>query len=518
MPEDDSPLSRRTVLQLLGITAAGAVGVPAALEQLSTPVRAAPSVSADAYTVTDPVRIDSFDGTTLEATRFEPTADGPHPAVLMTHGWGGSREDEKQLAKYYAANGYVVLTYDSRGFGDSEGKVASTSEQHRRDASHLIGWLADQESVLTDGDGNPRIGMDGGSYGGGIQFRTAAVDDRLDAIIPRITWYDLSYSLAPNGVLKWGWYYPLVAAVEEREILPEHQEISNSIMADRDMGPEAREYYRTRSPIAYGDQVSTPTLIVHGWHDRLFVPNEAVANLRELPDDVEASLILDNHSGHFFGEVDETDKQAETQNAFVAEAVLNWLDTHLKDDGDHGLAPVNLYNGAENTFETAEQFPPADVTERTYRLGDERPQARHVQLHTEPDPDHEVVSFEVPVADASEILGTPQLSMRVVPTGETTRLVAGLEKVSDGTTSLINEQITAVEVTDPTRVELELPAVHEVLERGDTVQVSISTRDSHLTEYPVMPKQGFYIDGEQPSGAVLQATRGHPAEVTLPVR
>ena len=46
--------------------------------------------------------------------------------------------------------------------------------------------------------------MTGGSYGGQIQFAAAAYEkqagtNRLDAIVPLITWNDLSYSLAPEN-------------------------------------------------------------------------------------------------------------------------------------------------------------------------------------------------------------------------------------------------------------------------------------------------------------------------------
>ena len=41
--------------------------------------------------------------------------------------------------------------------------------------------------------------MIGGSYGGQIQYAVASLDSRLDAIVPIITWNDLSYSLAPNN-------------------------------------------------------------------------------------------------------------------------------------------------------------------------------------------------------------------------------------------------------------------------------------------------------------------------------
>ena len=41
--------------------------------------------------------------------------------------------------------------------------------------------------------------MIGGSYGGQVQFAAASLDPRIDALIPIITWNDLSYSLAPNN-------------------------------------------------------------------------------------------------------------------------------------------------------------------------------------------------------------------------------------------------------------------------------------------------------------------------------
>ena len=41
--------------------------------------------------------------------------------------------------------------------------------------------------------------MIGGSYGGQIQFATAATDPSVDTLVPLITWNDLRYSLAPNN-------------------------------------------------------------------------------------------------------------------------------------------------------------------------------------------------------------------------------------------------------------------------------------------------------------------------------
>ena len=47
--------------------------------------------------------------------------------------------------------------------------------------------------------------MVGGSYGGGIQWVTAAIDPRVDAIVPVISWNTLNSSLYPNQAFKTAW-------------------------------------------------------------------------------------------------------------------------------------------------------------------------------------------------------------------------------------------------------------------------------------------------------------------------
>lgn len=156
------------------LSAAGATGIaltagvqsgsasataPASSTQLQ---RSLSSVTAENLT------IESWDGTKLAATQYTPKGSGPHPAVLMTHGWGAFRQDPLTLpvAKHYAKNGYVVLTYDSRGFAGSEGTVNLNGPEEIKDAQELITWLGNQEEVATEGADNPWVGMDGVSYAG----------------------------------------------------------------------------------------------------------------------------------------------------------------------------------------------------------------------------------------------------------------------------------------------------------------------------------------------------------------
>src|SRR5437764_15301744 len=83
--------------------------------------------SAGAYQVQDKQVATSFDGTPIVYTLFAPDAASPAspvPAVMMTHGWGATRQTSPTgLVKQLLDDGYAVLTWDSRGFGQSGGTV-----------------------------------------------------------------------------------------------------------------------------------------------------------------------------------------------------------------------------------------------------------------------------------------------------------------------------------------------------------------------------------------------------------
>ena len=83
---------------------------------------------------------------------------------------------------------------DPRGFGDSTGLAEVDSPAFEaKDVSRLIDWVATRPGVELDAPGDPRMGMVGGSYGGGIQWVTAAQDCRIDAIVPTISWHSFRY-------------------------------------------------------------------------------------------------------------------------------------------------------------------------------------------------------------------------------------------------------------------------------------------------------------------------------------
>ncbi|MEO3858807.1 alpha/beta fold hydrolase [Acrocarpospora sp. B8E8] len=150
--------------------------------------------------------IDVLDGpandqrVTIDATFFAPASGGKAPAILLGHGFGGSKSSVRDQAQRLAQHGYAVLTWSARGFGRSTGEIALNSPDYEvKDVQQLVDWLATRPEVRLDAAGDPRVGMAGGSYGGAIALMTAAYDTRIDAIAPQITWHDLADALFPNA-------------------------------------------------------------------------------------------------------------------------------------------------------------------------------------------------------------------------------------------------------------------------------------------------------------------------------
>lgn len=517
--EERSQKTRRSVLKTLGLMA----GAGVVSQRFVQPADASSLVQQDTFTVEEAVEISSFDGTTLVADIYRPTTGGgPYPAILMTHGWAGNRSDLQSLASGYASNGYVALAYDSRGFGESGGEVTSTGPNERRDASRLITYLANRSEVLTNGSDNPRIGMDGASYGGGIQLRTAAEDDRLGAIIPRATWNDLAQSLAPNGALKFGWANALNLAARDvgASLDPEFAQLSNQTLQQRELGEAGREFYQSRSAVSFVDQIDTPTLFYQEWYDRLFPVNEALRSFEALQEKgVETKLIIGNGGIHGFGQVP---TPTETQQDFVAQASLAWMDRHLKDGGPDGLATVSYYDDVDDEFVEAETFPPSETTQSQFTLnaGD------GIDLQV---PESEQAIFELSIDERTELVGIPVLELGVTPTGSgPVRLAVGLQRITDGEAKTIQQQVSAIELESQQDIELELHGVREIFEPGDQLRVVIATRDPLVAQVPQQLQQlnavsnsagtGLYVNTTDGNGVELSDPTGGTAQLTAPTR
>jgi ABC-2 type transport system ATP-binding protein len=152
------------------------------------------------------VRIPVVDGprdnqrVVLDASFVTPAGGGRVPGVLLAHGFGGDKNAVRPEAENLARAGFAVLTWSARGFGASTGQIGLDSPDYEvKDVEQLVTWLARQPRVLLDHPGDPRVGITGTSYGGGIALLAAAYDNRIDAVVAQNTWNNLATALFPNG-------------------------------------------------------------------------------------------------------------------------------------------------------------------------------------------------------------------------------------------------------------------------------------------------------------------------------
>ncbi|MER5649337.1 alpha/beta fold hydrolase [Streptosporangium sp. NPDC002524] len=320
---------------------------------------------------------------TLDTSFFPPAGGGRAPAVLLAHGFGGSKQSVRDAAVRLARDGYAVLTWSARGFGRSSGQIALNSPDYEvKDVRQLVDWVARRPEVRLDAAGDPRVGVAGGSYGGAIALMAAAHDPRIDAIVPQITWYDLADALFPNatgqgpesGVFKRMWAglffsrggptpgaaglaalgrgaegaegaespegeegadgpppappRPLTAEeVRCGRFLPEICDMYQKVAESGRATADAVETLRRSSPISVPGRIKVPTLLLQGQRDSLFTLGQADANAKAIAATgapVEVAWFDGGHDGGN-GEVD-----------WLHDRTLGWFDRHLKEDAGAG--------------------------------------------------------------------------------------------------------------------------------------------------------------------------------------
>ncbi|MFF2719847.1 CocE/NonD family hydrolase [Streptomyces sp. NPDC058011] len=395
--------------------AAAALAAPLVL---SGPAHAEPA----AYTVT-PLKFTVQAGgrsCVVDADLYRPAgvdADRPAPAVLATNGFGGSKSDGSTdaIGKAVAARGYVGLVYSSLGFGRSGCLITLDDPAiDGRAASGLLDFLggiraADDgtraDYVVRDGEGDPRVGMIGGSYGGAIQLATASTDPRVDALVPLITWNDLAYALAPNntgahtgvtsdtpGVFKWQWTNGFYLIGEGQPLLNpsldpsrfnrldclhfaaqacETIRLLNSGRFPADRTRAMLDYARSVSPVSYLDRVKAPTLIIQGQADSLFNLNEATATYKTLKAQGTTAKMIWQSWGHSGGQVPgELDlSEGNLETSYVGRRVLAWFDRYLQKKTDTDTGPeFSYYRSWQDGYGTAAQLPA--LSQQMYLSGD----------------------------------------------------------------------------------------------------------------------------------------------------
>jgi pimeloyl-ACP methyl ester carboxylesterase len=147
------------------------------------------------------------DGTSLDARLDIPAGAGPFPLVTLIHGYAGSKTGSGDIATKLLADGYAVLRYSTRGFGNSWGQVnLADLNLEIADLRSMIGRVMDDDNCNLDPN---KVAVTGASYGGGHSwlalvkptFTTPSGSKTVHivAVAPIAPWTDLFYSLLPNG-------------------------------------------------------------------------------------------------------------------------------------------------------------------------------------------------------------------------------------------------------------------------------------------------------------------------------
>ena len=115
-------------------------------------------------------------------------ANERRPAIVVLHGFGSNKDDGMVMlaSRLFERLGYVVLRFDMRGCGQSEGQRARViCLEQVADTRNAISFLQTRPEVQPDA-----IAVMGHSFGAAVAVYTAGVDERVAACISSGGWGD----------------------------------------------------------------------------------------------------------------------------------------------------------------------------------------------------------------------------------------------------------------------------------------------------------------------------------------
>jgi ABC-2 type transport system ATP-binding protein len=466
------------------------------------------------------------------------------PAVLLAHGFGGTKQSVSDDAESLADSGYAVLTWTAQGFGASGGQIHLDSPDYEvKDAQGLLDWLAARPEVRTDAAGDPRVGVVGGSYGGALALMLAGQDPRVDAIVPSITWNDLtkvflpqSADTADSGVFKKGWA-GLFFGNGSAAGAPEAAAGKSADPACGRFAPDVCAAYltlattgipdaktlallRRSSPAATLDRIKAPTLLIQGAVDTLFPLSEGDANARAIAATGTPVRVAWFTGGHDGGAGPQTD--VDRTRFLTAE----WLDHYLKGGGkapadsftysrvagfsalDRGLVTNGYsdptYPGLGGTGRTEVSLtgaaqpianPPNGNPAALSSLPGAGGRLSSLLSGVAADIPGQYATFQsAPVAESIEVVGSPTVQLRAAsPTGEATLFVklydvdqAGAETLSAGLVAPVRLTGLPAALDQAKPVTVTLPGIVRRIDAGHTVRIVVATSDQAFLS-PVKP-------------------------------
>ena len=295
-------------------------------------------------------------GVSIDTSLYIPSKT-PAPAILIAHGFGGSKDSVASDAQYFASKGYVVLAWTARGFGKSTGQISMNAQDGEvADTRALISYLSKSKYVTQEKADDPRVGIMGGSYGGANALLSASADSRIDAVIADITWNDLGQDLFPqsvasssqSGPFKKVWAGTFFSAVSlQSAYLGECGSFTQawcdayrSAVINGAPSVDERALLASVSPQSFLSTLRAPTLLSQGQADSLFPLTESyktAEGIKKANPALPLSMIW--HAGGHDGGTD--------QSAYLRTQYLNWFKKHLsKADLDFPTFQFTKTNGS----------------------------------------------------------------------------------------------------------------------------------------------------------------------------
>jgi predicted acyl esterase len=490
-------------------------------------------------------KLTTRDGTKLSAVAYVPHGEGPFPALVMVHSWMLSRWQCHLYAPYFASNGYVVLSYDCRGWGSSKGQVQCACPEHEiNDLEDAIDWLTEKSGLpLKEG----ALGVTGISYGGGHSFMIAGRDERVRAVAPMCGWTDLNKSLTPQNSVKILWGLALmIGASWATKLNPSNilYRWVTTVLLKRDELESYQDDMGCRSVLEKAEEVKCPMLIVGAWNDELFEPNQMMDYYQRL--NAPKMLYISNglHG------LPEPGVGPRLWGKDIWELTRRWFDYWLKgeDNGILSEPSVRLYKPWMGRVDSESDWPPPDLEFHDVYLrranGEYRMSSKHsgeketVRIQPSlltptssgptlvcpkafgipiPGPRREAgkgyFSFSTtPSKKDYEVLGIPRLRLAFRPLSEKTQINALLYDVPpQGLPKLITHGTVTLEYLVPGEektVEVELIATDHLLKEGHSLRLTLSGMNLPF----VLPVLGegveiLYGDGESRMQIPLRAVK-----------
>jgi ABC-2 type transport system ATP-binding protein len=447
----------------------------------------------------------TFPGTVrLKTTYYLPataTAAHPAPAVILSPGFGQTKDGLRTDARDLASRGYVVLAWTMRGFNllaNDTGRIAlDAPDAEVADLTQLITGLSKRPDVIQDAPGDPRVGLSGQSYGGGVSLMGAALDKRVDAIVPVITWNSLASALVPGGVFKAQYAAVFFAGATQGGCRFAERVCSTytHLAVTGDASAVDKALLAQSSPATFLRTLAAPTLLIQGEDDTLFPLSESLATAKALTQQgtpVSVAWLKGGHDAPFSSKND----------TLIRTLTARWFDHYLRGSqaGTGAAFTWQRSNGGSGSASTLPPLKPATVVAlggQPRQLIANPPGGRPASISSVPGagalggiasglsldiPGQSARWQTAPLPRTRELVGGGSLTLHVTSTSDTAVLFAKvLDVAPDGSAKLPNGQVAPIRLTGVggagRDVTIALPTLSHVFPAGNRIRVAISSTD-----------------------------------------